>query len=99
MWAGDAAITRNPGWSNTRRLPGLLDHDPVRYKPGIDIAGDARGIVGQRHGSAADNEHVRDDASAGQPLAQGTESPFQLGPAKKDIVGLAHAASRSLAER
>jgi hypothetical protein len=22
MWRGEAAVTRKPGWSNTRRLPG-----------------------------------------------------------------------------
>jgi hypothetical protein len=52
-----------------RDSPGLLDHDPVRYEPRIDIASDARGVVGQGHGGAADHEHVRDDASASQPLA------------------------------
>jgi hypothetical protein len=35
----------------------------------------------------------------GQALAQGSESPFQLGSAEEDIVGFGHAASKSLAER
>jgi hypothetical protein len=65
----------------------------------IHIAGDACGVVGQGHGGTADHEYVCDDAPVGQALAQGSESPFQLGPAEEDIVGFGHAASKSLAER
>lgn len=69
------------------------------HEPRIDIAGHARGVIRQGHGGTADNKHVRDNASAGQALAQGGESPFKLSPAHKDVIGLAHAASRSLAAR
>ena len=80
-------------------MPGLFDYDPVRHERGVHITGDARGVVSQGHGGTADNEHVRDNASAGQALAEGSESPFHLGTAQKDIVGLGHAASRSLADK
>jgi hypothetical protein len=82
-----------------RDSSGLLDHDPVRHEPGIDITGDACGVVSQSHGSTADNEHVRNDAPARQTIAEGGESPFQLGPSQKDVAGLGHAASKSLADK
>jgi azurin len=78
-----------------RDMPGFLDHHPVRHECCVDVTGDARGVLGQGHGSAADHEYVRDDTPAGQALAQGGESAFHLGPAEKDIVSFGHAASRS----
>jgi len=39
------------------------------------------------------------DASANEALTQRGECPFKLCPAKEDTVGLAHAASRSLADK
>lgn len=45
--------------------PGLFQDDSVRQEPGIDIAGDAGGVVGQGHDRAAHNEHICDDAPAG----------------------------------
>jgi hypothetical protein len=71
----------------------------VRNEPRIDISGHASGIVSEGHGSTAHDEHVRDDTPAGETLAESGESPFQFFPAKEDIVGLAHAASRSRADR
>ncbi len=68
-------------------------------EPGIDIAGDAGGVVGQGHGRAAHDEHIGDDAPAGQALTQGGEGPLQVRPAEEDIVSLTHAASRSRADR
>jgi hypothetical protein len=82
--AVDAAITRNPGWSNTRR---------------IDIARHAGGVVSQGHGGTDDDEHICDHTPAGKTLTQRGESPFKFGPAKQDTLSLAHAASRSLADR
>ena len=66
---------------------------------GIDITGHTRGIVSQGHRSAANDEHVRDDPPADKPLAQGSERPLKLRPAKQNASGLVHAASRSLADR
>ncbi len=57
------------------------------------------GVVGQRHRGAVHDEHVRDDASAGESLAEGAEGPFEFGPAKKDIARVAHAACRSRPDR
>jgi hypothetical protein len=37
--------------------------------------------------------------SANQALTQRGECPFQLRPAKEDIAGFVHAASRSLADK
>jgi hypothetical protein len=71
----------------------------VRQEPGVDIAGDAGGVVGQCHGRTAHDEHVGDDAPAGQALTQGGESPFEVRPAEEDVVGFTHAASRSRADR
>jgi hypothetical protein len=82
-----------------RDCPGLLDHDPVRHEPRIHIAGNARGVVGKGHSGTTNNENVRYDAPAGQAVAQSGEGPFKIGPAQKDIVGFAHAASKSLADR
>jgi len=52
---------------------GLLQDDSVGQEPGIDIAGDAGGVVGQGHGRTAHDEHIGDDAPAGQALTQGGE--------------------------
>jgi hypothetical protein len=73
--------------------------DSVRHEHGIDVAGYAGGVVGQGHGGAAHDEHISHDPSAGEALTQGGEGLFQFRPAQEDIVGLGHAASRSLAER
>ena len=78
---------------------GFFEDDPVRNEPRIDISGHASGIVSQGHGSTAHDEYVRDDTPAGQALAESGESPFQFFPAKEDVVGLTHAASRSRADR
>jgi hypothetical protein len=61
--------------------------------------GHAGGIISQGHGSTAHDEYVRDDTPVGKTLAQGSESLLQFCPAKEDIVSLAHAASRSRADR
>jgi hypothetical protein len=71
----------------------------VWNEPRIDISGHAGGIISQGHGSTAHDEYVRDDTPAGKTLAQGRESPLQFCPAEEDIVSLAHAASRSRADR
>jgi hypothetical protein len=60
----------------------------------------AVGVIGQGHGGPAYDEHIGDDAPAGQTLAQGREGALKFCPAEKDIVRPAtHAASRSLADR
>ena len=74
-------------------------HDSMRLEHRIDIAGDAGSVVSQGHSGAAHDEYVRHDASADEALAQRGECPFKLCPAEEDIVGLAHAASRSLANK
>ena len=79
--------------------PGLFQDDPVWNEPRIDIPGHAGGIISQGHGSTAHDEYVRHDTPAGKTLAQGSESLLQFCPAKEDIVSLAHAASRSRADR
>ncbi len=91
-----------PPWGQPeflRDVPGFFQHDSVGNEQGIDITRHTRGIVGQGHRSAADDEHVRDEASAYKPLTQGSEGPLKLCPAKQNASGLAHAASRSLTDR
>src|ERR1700722_10334009 len=70
---------------------------------GLNIAstsrGDAASVVSQGHSGAAHDEYVCHDASADEALAQRGECPFKLCPAEEDTVGLAHAASRSLADK
>ena len=71
----------------------------MRHEPRVDVADYPGGVVGQCHRGTAHDEHVRDDASAGESLAQGTDCPFEFGPAKKDIARVAHAACRSRPDR
>lgn len=78
-----------------RDVPGFFQHDPMGDEQGIDITGHTRGIVSQGHRSAANDEHVRNDAPADKPLAQGSETPAQARPAKQNASGLVRAASRS----
>jgi hypothetical protein len=73
--------------------------DSVRLEHRIGIAGDAGSVVGQGHSGAARNEYACHGASANEALTQRGECPFKLCPAKEDTVGLAHAASRSLADK
>jgi hypothetical protein len=51
------------------------------------------------HGSNAHDEHIRDDAPAGKALTEGGERPLQLGSAEQNIARVAHAASKSAADR
>jgi len=78
---------------------GFLQDYSVRDKQGVDITRHAVGVIGERHSGSANDKYVRDHASSEQTLAQGSECPLKLGPAKQDATGLAHAASRSLADR
>jgi hypothetical protein len=80
-------------------LHGLFVDDSMWLEHRIDIAGDAGSVVGQGHSGAAQYEYVCHDASADETLTQRGECPFKLCPAEEDTVGLAHAASRSLADR
>ena len=68
------------------------------HEPGIDIARHPADVVDERHGSAAHDEHVGHDAPAGKALAEGGEGLFQFGPAEQNIVGAAHAASKTAAD-
>jgi hypothetical protein len=78
---------------------GLIGDDSVRHESRVNVTSDAGRVIRPRHGSAADYEDVRDDAPAGQAVAQGREGPFKLRPAEEDIVRLGHAAAKSLADR
>jgi hypothetical protein len=78
-----------------RDVPGFLDYYTVGDERCINVAGNARGVVGQGHGGTADDEYVRNDTPTLQPLAEGRKSAFHLGPAEKNIIGFGHAASRS----
>jgi hypothetical protein len=80
-------------------LPGLVQDDSVRHEPRVEVAGYPGGVVGQGHRGTAHDEYVRDDASAGKPLAQGGEGPLEFGPAEEDITRTGHAASKSRADR
>jgi hypothetical protein len=89
-----------------RRLTGLLAdipfifvHDPVRLEQRVDVAGDAGGVVGQGHRGAAHDEDVGHDSPADEAIAQRGECPLKFCPAQQDTAGVAHAASRSLADR
>jgi hypothetical protein len=66
-------------------MSGFLKDDSVRHEHGIDIACHAGSVV--CHGPAD------------KPLAQGGEGAFQFSTPQEDIVGLTHAASKSLADR
>jgi hypothetical protein len=88
---GESEVLRDPH--------GLFVDDSMRLEHRIDITGDAGSVVGQGHSGAAHNEYVRHDASADEALTERGECPFKLCPAEEDAVGLAHAASRSLADR
>jgi hypothetical protein len=72
---------------------------PCGTKHRIDVARYAGGIVGQRHGGAAHDEHICDHAPAGKTLTKRSESPLKFCPAKEDTLSLVHAACRSLADR
>lgn len=65
----------------------------------VNVPGHPRGVIGQRHRGTTYNEHIRDDAPAGKPLPEGSKGPFELSTAEKDIVRIAHAASRSRPDR
>lgn len=82
-----------------RYFPGFLKHDAVRDEQRVYVAGYPGYVVGEGHRGAPHDEHVRDDAPAGQALTQSSECLFELGPAEKNVARLAHAASRSLADR
>jgi hypothetical protein len=89
-----------------RRLTGLLAdipfifvHDPVRLEQRVDVAGDAGGVVGQGHRGAAHDEDVGHDSPVDEAIAQRGECPLKFCPAQQDTAGVAHAASRSLADR
>jgi hypothetical protein len=88
---GQSQVVRDP--------PRLLDDDAVRHEHRIDVARDPASVVSQRHGGTADDEHVRDDTPRCETLAQRRESPLKLGPAEENPLSIAHAASRSLADR
>src|SRR5208282_362813 len=89
--AGEPQIIRDPH--------GLFMDDPVWLEHRIDIACDACSVVSQRHRGAAHDENICHDSPADKALAQGGECPFKLCPAKENVVRLAHAASRSLADK
>jgi hypothetical protein len=74
-------------------------NDSVRDEHGIHVTGHPLRIVSQRHGRTTDDEHVRDNASPEEPLSQGSERALKLSPAEQDVIGPAHAASRSRADR
>ena len=80
-------------------MSGFLKDDSVRHEHGIDIACHAGSVVCQGHGSTPDDKYVGNDAPADKPLAQGGEGAFQFSTPQEDIVGLTHAASKSLADR
>jgi hypothetical protein len=93
------AKTSDPGYGAGHPATLASRNNLVRHEPRIDIPGHAGGIVSQRHGSTAHDEYVGDHTPPGQALAQGGESPLQSGPVKENAASLAHAASRSQAER
>ena len=66
------------------------------YEQRVNIAG---GVVGEGHRCSADDEHVRDYASAHQALTKVSERSFELSPVEQDVSGLGHAASKSAAAR
>ena len=72
-------------------------HDSMRLEHRIDIAGDAGSVVSQGHSGAAHDEYVCHHAPANEALTQRGECLFKFRPAEEDTVGIAHAASRSLA--
>jgi hypothetical protein len=82
-----------------RDLACLIEHDAMWYKPGVDVARHPAGVIGQRHGSTVHDKHIRDDATAGKALTEGRESLLQLGSAEQNIARVAHAASKSAADK
>jgi len=74
----------------------LQDH-AMRNERGVHISGHPVGVVGERHRGAADDEQVRYDAAAHQPVAERREGTLEFGPTEQAVI--AHAASKSRAER
>src|SRR6266516_1268888 len=98
--------------SGSAWLPSSRPSSPGHWKAADDVislrpyrggAGSGREVSPARFWdqpkAPAHDEYVRDDTPAGKTLAQGSESLLQFCPAKEDIVSLAHAASRSRADR
>jgi hypothetical protein len=71
----------------------------MRHEPCIDVAGHSVGIVSQGHRCTTGYKYVGDNTPPGKTLPQGSEGALKFRPAKKDIARIAHAASRSRAER
>jgi hypothetical protein len=69
----------------------------MRHERGVHVSGHPVGVVGERHRGAADDEQVRYDTSAYQPVAECRKGALELGPTKQAVI--AHAASKSRAER
>src|SRR5580692_3234746 len=82
-----------------RDAPGLLQDDAMRNEQGVDVTGHAGGVIGERHGCPADDEHVGDYAPAHQAIPQGSERSFELFSVEQDAPWVGHAASRSAAAR
>jgi hypothetical protein len=77
-----------------RDCPGFFEDYAVGLEDGVDVAGGAAGVVGEGHGGAADDVDVRDDAPAGESLAEAAEGVLDSG-AVEEWVGLGHATSSS----
>lgn len=68
----------------------------MRLKDSIDIASRPTGIVSQRHRRTTEDIDIPDNAAAGQPVAEPTESILNGGPIEQRIIG-AHATPNSWA--
>ena len=88
-------MTRSPGWSKTRRLS--RSSLPEIYTVACSLSHHG-GVVSKGHSGAAHHKDIGDDTSTDQALAQVGEGSLQVGSAEKNVIGLTHAASRSLAD-
>jgi hypothetical protein len=82
-----------------RHGAGLCHDDAVRDEHGSDVPGNAVRVIGERHGGAAHDEQVRDDAATSEPFAESGEGALQIGAAHEEFVGVCHAAFKSWADR
>jgi hypothetical protein len=66
----------------------------VRFEQRIHVAGSPPGIVGKRHGSAAEHVEVCDHAARGEPVAEAAKSILDARPVEQRG-RITHAASIS----
>ena len=68
----------------------------MRLKDSIDIASRPTGVISQRHHRATEDVEIRDNAAAGQPVAEPTEGMLDCRPIEQWLIST-HATPNSWA--